>query len=99
MPRPKKFKEASKVLTLRVPISKFDEYKGRFKFIVEGNDKGDNFPFKTLSKKAFKEIDNLLASIKLALSKKGHITTSDFNYLLEATDFGHNKKARAYFKE
>lgn len=98
MPRRKKFTEASKVLTLRVPISKFDEYKARFNWMVEEHDKGDSFPYRTMTKNAFQEIDNLLGSIKLALSKRGYITSADYDYIVKATDFGNNKKVKKYFK-
>lgn len=99
MPRPKRFSEASKVLTLRVPRSRFEEYKARFNFQIDEHDKGEGHPFKALANKAFQETDNLIASIRLALSKKGSITIEDFNYLIKHTDFGHNKKLRKLFKE
>lgn len=39
--QPKKFGEASKVLTIRVPLSKFEHYKKTIKLLIEAGENKD----------------------------------------------------------
>lgn len=98
MARRKRFSENSKVLTLRVPFSRYDELKAKLNFIIDSNDKGDDFPFQNLSIQAFNEIDNLLLSIQKVIKENGSLSATDFNYLIEHTDFSYNKKVREFIK-
>lgn len=88
----RKFKEKSKVLSLRVPESQIEGYRQRFKHIIKNKENIDNMEYTESALESIKEIDNFLKALKISLRKHGNLSTSQFNEILKSCDFSHNKR-------
>lgn len=94
----RKFEEASKTLSIRVPESRFNDYKLRFNYILAQDKDKSVVPFTELSQNSVNTLENILDSIKYVLSKKGTITTKQYNEIIKATDFRDYKQIQTVFK-
>lgn len=85
MPK-KRFQEASKVLTLRVPTSRFDNLKVLFNSIVKKEVGTNKYDYLELLKLAIREKDSFINSINSYLKKHDVLTHHQFFLLHKNVD-------------
>lgn len=82
----RKFKEKTKVLGLRVPISQYDNYKKLFASIIKDGNGTLKFETLELFKLGIMEKDSFIHSIDNQLKKNGNLTYNQFDNLLKNVD-------------
>jgi len=94
-----KYKEKSKVLSIRVPESRISDYRARFNFMLQQDKTKEGLSFPEMSDKAFKEISKIFSKIKLILLKEGTLSIEKFNQIVKTTDLSYNKTLTKFFKK
>jgi len=95
----KSFKEKSKVLSIRVPESRINDYRARFNFMLKQDRTKEGLSFPEMSDKAFKEIDRIFTKIRSILRTKGSLSAENFNEIVKSTDLSYNKTLTKFFKK